>query len=144
LDEMLNECTFTVGRPSEAILDMIQEGLDHINVYLTDLTTRSGQPPQQIIDCFLKQYAQLNPTNDWNRYSKYFTHYTKWELERLQMTGASASSIDAVTVHKKCYELFKKEYCDTWQEILIKFEESTQYTETGKTVSQQQQLFNKS
>ncbi|KIK17310.1 hypothetical protein PISMIDRAFT_111768, partial [Pisolithus microcarpus 441] len=50
----------------------------------------------------------------------------------------------AVTVRKKCYELFKKEYCDTWQEILIKFKESTQYTETGKTVTQRQQLFNKS
>ncbi|KAI6024527.1 hypothetical protein EDC04DRAFT_2900037 [Pisolithus marmoratus] len=57
LDEMLNKCTFTVGRPLEAVLDMIQEGLDHINVYLTDLATHSGQPPQQIIDCFLKQYA---------------------------------------------------------------------------------------
>ncbi|KAI6105013.1 hypothetical protein EDD16DRAFT_1491886, partial [Pisolithus croceorrhizus] len=42
------------------------------------------------------------------------------------------------------YELFKKEYRDTWQDILIKFEESTQYTETGKTIAQQQQLFNKS
>ncbi|KAI5987242.1 hypothetical protein EDD15DRAFT_2174002 [Pisolithus albus] len=50
----------------------------------------------------------------------------------------------AATVRKKCYELFKKEYSDTWQEILIKFEESTQYTETGKTVAQRQQLFNKS
>ncbi|KAI6042182.1 hypothetical protein EDC04DRAFT_2564591, partial [Pisolithus marmoratus] len=50
----------------------------------------------------------------------------------------------AATVRKKCYELFKKEYHDTWQEILIKFEESTQYTETGKTIAQQQQLFNKS
>ncbi|KAI6152840.1 hypothetical protein EDD17DRAFT_1490773, partial [Pisolithus thermaeus] len=42
------------------------------------------------------------------------------------------------------YELFKKEYRDTWQDILIKFEESTQYTETGKTIAQRQQLFNKS
>ncbi|KAI6037228.1 hypothetical protein BKA83DRAFT_16431, partial [Pisolithus microcarpus] len=107
---------------------MIQEGLDHISAYLTDLATRSGQPPQQIIDRFLKQHARLNPTNDWNRYSKYFTHYTD----------------TAVTVRKKCYELFKKEYRDTWHEILIKFEESTQYTEAGKTVAQRQQLFNKS
>ncbi|KAI6098460.1 hypothetical protein F5141DRAFT_1010662 [Pisolithus sp. B1] len=48
------------------------------------------------------------------------------------------------TVHKKCYELFKKEYRDTWQDILLKFEESMQYMETGKTVAQWQQLFNKS
>ncbi|KAI6038136.1 hypothetical protein EDC04DRAFT_2524467, partial [Pisolithus marmoratus] len=144
LDEMFDACTFTVGRPSEAVLDMIQEGLDHINAYLTDLATRSGQPPQQIIDRFLKQYARSNPTNDWNRYSKYFTHYTARELERLRMSGVSTGSIDTVTVRKKCYELFKKEYRNTWQEILVKFEESTQYTETGKTVSQWQQLFNKS
>ncbi|KIM57584.1 hypothetical protein SCLCIDRAFT_130146, partial [Scleroderma citrinum Foug A] len=44
----------------------------------------------------------------------------------------------------KCYKLFKKEHPDTWQDILIKFEDSTHYTETGKTASQQQQLFNKS
>ncbi|KAI6024285.1 hypothetical protein EDC04DRAFT_2574366, partial [Pisolithus marmoratus] len=50
----------------------------------------------------------------------------------------------AAAVCKKCYELFKKEYHDTWQEILIKFKESTQYMETGKTIAQQQQLFNKS
>ncbi|KAI5980421.1 hypothetical protein EDC04DRAFT_2596733, partial [Pisolithus marmoratus] len=81
--------------------------------------------------------------NDWNRYSKYFTHYMAWELERLQMSGVSTGSIN-ITMRKKCYELFKKEYHDTWQEILVKFEESTQYTETGKTVSQWQQLFNKS
>ncbi|KAI6115355.1 hypothetical protein EDD16DRAFT_1441618, partial [Pisolithus croceorrhizus] len=42
------------------------------------------------------------------------------------------------------YELFKKEYHDTWQDILLKFEESTWYMETGKTVTQRQQLFNKS
>ncbi|KIM55283.1 hypothetical protein SCLCIDRAFT_82006, partial [Scleroderma citrinum Foug A] len=44
----------------------------------------------------------------------------------------------------KCYKLFKKDYPDTWQKILIKFEESTQYTEIGKTLGQWQQLFNKS
>ncbi|KAI6027130.1 hypothetical protein EDC04DRAFT_2899392 [Pisolithus marmoratus] len=66
LDEMLDGSMFMVGQPSEAILDMIEEGLAHINTYLTDLATHSGQPPQQIVDCFLKQYAQLNPSNDWN------------------------------------------------------------------------------
>ncbi|KAI5991008.1 hypothetical protein EDD15DRAFT_2119414, partial [Pisolithus albus] len=133
------------GRPSEAVLDMIQEGLDHITAYLTDLATRSGQPPQQILDRFLKQYSRLNPANDWNRYSKYFSHYTERELERLRKSGSfTGAQSTAATVRKKCYELFKKEYSDTWQEILIKFEESTQYTETGKTVAQRQQLFNKS
>ena len=56
-DEMFEGTHFTVGRPLDAIKDMIQEGLDHINKYLTDLVAHTGQPPQQIIDRFLKQYA---------------------------------------------------------------------------------------
>lgn len=47
-------------------------------------------------------------------------------------------------VRTKCYELFKKTYPETWQDILIKFEESVQYTETGKTLAQRQQIFDKS
>ncbi|KIM62212.1 hypothetical protein SCLCIDRAFT_120073 [Scleroderma citrinum Foug A] len=114
---------------------MIQEGLDHMNAYLMDLVACSGQPPQQIIDRFLKQHARSNPTNDWNSYLKYFTQYTEQELARLWETGEFAGS---------CYELFKKQYPDMWQGILTKFEESAQYTEIGKTLGQQQQLFNKS
>jgi len=161
-DNMFDDGTFVVGRPSEAILDIVQEGLDHINAYLTDLVAHSGQPPQQIIDQFLKQHARSNPTNDWNSYSKYFTQHTEQELARLWNTGEFSGSVDstpckgtlnrlpysnqitAVTVHKKCYELFKKQYPATWQEILTKFKESTQYTEIGKTIAQWQQLFNKS
>ena len=94
-DEMFDDSTFAVGRPSEAILDMIQEGLVHINAYLMDLAARSGQPPQQIIDHFLKQHARSNPTNNWNSYSKYFTHYTEQELARLRKTGEFASSVDS-------------------------------------------------
>ncbi|KIM56431.1 hypothetical protein SCLCIDRAFT_132760 [Scleroderma citrinum Foug A] len=141
---------------------MIQEGLDHINAYLTDLAARSGQPPQQIIDRFLKQHARSNPTNNWNSYSKYFTQHTEQELVRLRKTREFAGSVDstpckgilnrlpysnqitAATVRKKCYELFKKRYPDMWQGILTKFEESAQYTEMGKTFGHRQQLFNRS
>ena len=31
-----------------------------------------------------------------------------------------------------------------WQDILIKFEDSMQYTESGRTMAQWQQLFNES
>ena len=116
-----------VGRPSNTVLDIVQEGLDHITAYLTDLAVCSGQPPQQLIDRFMKQYACLNSANDWNKYSKYFAQNTQAELNHLGMTGAQAGTIDtkckgtvsgdisfytdhiaAVTVHKQCYELFKK------------------------------------
>ncbi|KAI6103436.1 hypothetical protein F5141DRAFT_1065251 [Pisolithus sp. B1] len=85
-DDIFDGSTFVVGRPSEAILDMIQE---------------------------------------------------ERELECLQKSGSFTGSIESTplaTVCKKCYELFKKEYCDTWQDILLKFKESMQYTETGKTL----------
>jgi len=94
-DEMFDDSNFVVGRPSEAILDMIQEGLDHIDAYLTDLVAHSGQPPQQVIDCFLKQHTRSNPTNDWNSYSKYFTHYTEQELARLWKTREFTGSVDS-------------------------------------------------
>lgn len=64
LDEAAEGNNFLVGRPSDAVLDMIQEGLDYIGTYLTDLATRTGQPPQQIVDRFPKQYARLIPVND--------------------------------------------------------------------------------
>ncbi|KIM69899.1 hypothetical protein SCLCIDRAFT_101552 [Scleroderma citrinum Foug A] len=117
---------------------MIQEGLEHINKYLTDLAAFTGQLPQQIIDCFLKQYAQLIPTNNWNHYSKYFTHFLDGGF------SGTIESTPSVTIRRKCYKLFKKEHPNTWQDIHIKFEDSTHYTETGKTASQWQQLFNKS
>lgn len=94
LDEVAKGNNFTVGRPSEATLDTIQEGLDYIGTYLADLAARTGQPPQQIIDCFLKQYAWLIPANNWNRYAKYFAHYMEQELERLQKTGEFTGTID--------------------------------------------------
>ena len=49
----------------------------------------------------------------------------------------------AVTIRKRCYELFKIQYPDTWQGILLKFEESTQYTEARRTFGQWQQMFNR-
>ena len=85
LDEMTDD--FSVGRPSGAILATIQEGLDHISTYLADLAVRTEQPPQQILNRFLRQYGRLTPSNDWNRYLKYFTAHTEQEMERLQKTG---------------------------------------------------------
>ena len=91
---------FVVGRPSDAVLTMIQEGLDHITTYLTDLAARSGQPPQQLIDRFVKQYTSLNSENDWNKYSKYYTQNTQAEVDRLRRnTGAQSDSIDPKCRH---------------------------------------------
>ena len=86
---------FVVGRPSDAMLTMIQEGLDHITTYLTDLAARSGQPPQQLIDRFVRQYTGLNSENDWNKYSKYYTQNTQAEVDRLRRNaGAQCDTID--------------------------------------------------
>ena len=93
LDES-KDSQFAVGRPSDAVLDVIQEGLDHITMCLTDLAVRSGQPPQQLIDHFMKQYLRLNSANDWNKYSKYFAQNTQAELDRFRKTGVQGGTID--------------------------------------------------
>ena len=94
LDETCDEIAFAVGRPSQATLDMIQEGLDCIHADLADLADRSRQPPQQIVDRFIKQYGRLNPSNDWNRYQKYFRHFTEQEMDRLRKSGTFSGKID--------------------------------------------------
>ncbi|KIM70519.1 hypothetical protein SCLCIDRAFT_100401, partial [Scleroderma citrinum Foug A] len=120
---------------------IMEEGLDQIAASLTDLAACSSQPPQQLMDHFVRQYARLNSANDWNKYGKFYVQNMEAELERLCKSGED--SIMIVTVHKWCYELFKKDNSN-WQKILLKFKESTQYAEVGKTIAQRQQLFNKS
>ncbi|KIM65565.1 hypothetical protein SCLCIDRAFT_82417, partial [Scleroderma citrinum Foug A] len=122
---------------------IVEEGFDQIAASLTDLAARSGQPPQQLMDRFIKQYACLNSANDWNKYGKFYTQNMEAELEHLRKSGEDTIMIDMVTVRKRCYELFKKDN-PNWQRILLKFEESIQYDEVGKTFAQWQQLFNKS
>ena len=106
LDGTCDGIMFAIGRPSQATLDMIQEGLDHIHADLTDLAGRSGQPAQQIINRFIKQYASLNPLNDWNRYSKYYPHFMEQELDRLRKTGTFSGTIDSTPCKCMLYGRF--------------------------------------
>ncbi|KAI6122918.1 hypothetical protein EDD16DRAFT_1704842 [Pisolithus croceorrhizus] len=136
-DDTFDGSTFVVGRLSDAVLDMIQEGLDHITAYLTVLATH-------ILDNPLSRFLITSSSNPDS-----IPQMTGIEckLEPLWKSGSFTGSIESTpsaTIHKKCYEPFKKDYHDTWQDILIKFKESMRYTETRKTVAQQQQLFNKS
>ena len=94
LDETCDGIAFAVGRPSQATLDMIQEGLDRIHADLADLAACSKQPPQQIVDRFVKQYGRLNPSNDWNQYQKYYRHFTEQEVDRLRKSGTFSGKID--------------------------------------------------
>jgi hypothetical protein len=49
----------------------------------------------------------------------------------------------ATKVQRRCYELFREVYPDTWQDILEKFQEANEFANMGKTVAQHQLLFNK-
>ena len=91
---------------SKICVDMIQEGLDCIHADLTDLAGRSGQPAQQIVDRFIKQYAHLNPSNDWNRYSKYYPHFMEQELDWLRKTGTFSGTIDSTPCKCMLYGRF--------------------------------------
>ena len=46
-------------------------------------------------------------------------------------------------VRRQCYDLFRGAYPDTWKDILEKSQEVNDCVDTGKTVAQRQQLFNK-
>jgi uncharacterized protein YoxC len=46
-------------------------------------------------------------------------------------------------VRRQCYNLFRGAYPDTWKDILEKSQEVNDCVDAGKTVAQQQQLFNK-
>jgi hypothetical protein len=46
-------------------------------------------------------------------------------------------------VRRQCYDLFRGTYPDTWKDILEKSQEVNDCVDVGKTVAQQQQLFNK-
>ena len=93
LDQIFDDNTFIVGRPSEAVLDIMEEGLDQIAASLTDLAAHSGQPPQQLMDCFVRQYACLNSANDWNKYGKFYVQNMEAELERLRKSGEDSIMI---------------------------------------------------
>lgn len=116
LDRMFNDDTFIVGRPSKAVRNIVEEGFDQIAASLTDLAAHSGQPPQQLMDHFIKQYARLNSANDWNKYGKFYTQNMEAELEHLCKSGEDTIMIDS----PGCKHTMTTLYCS----ILTTFQQS--------------------
>ena len=116
LDWMFNDNTFIVGRPSEAVLDIVEEGLDQIAASLTDLAAHSGQPPQQLMDRFIRQYAHLNSANNWNKYGKFYVQNMEAELEHPRKSGEDSIMIGS----PGCKHTMTTMYCS----ILTMFQRS--------------------
>ncbi|KAG1797302.1 uncharacterized protein BJ212DRAFT_1289753, partial [Suillus subaureus] len=77
--------------------------------------------------------------NYWNLYTGYFKDQMRQELVRL---GDGAPPQDGTGVHCQCYELFKKSYPDTYQDILNTYRELNMLTD-NQTIAQCTQSFQK-
>ncbi|KAG1801847.1 uncharacterized protein BJ212DRAFT_1286325, partial [Suillus subaureus] len=77
--------------------------------------------------------------NYWNLYTGYFKDWMHQELVRL---GNGAPPQDGTGVCHQCYELFKKSYPDTYQDILNTYGELDMLTD-NQTIAQCTQSFQK-
>lgn len=75
--------SFIVGRISEVVLDILDEGFQCLHDEISKISIQSGLPPQQVIDCFIKNYTRSNGSNHWNNYQIYFAQHMQSELARL-------------------------------------------------------------
>ncbi|KAG6374453.1 hypothetical protein JVT61DRAFT_4495 [Boletus reticuloceps] len=130
-----------LGRPSAAVTEMLESGFASINDQFSQLAGRVGMPFPQVVARFTRRFARLNSTNGWNLYQKYFAANKVQELARLpenKVVEATPSSQMA-----KCYQLFRSEYTETWNEILTTFEEAESLVDVARTVAHRQQTFAK-
>ena len=75
--------SFVVGRTSEVVLDILDEGFQRLHDEISEISIQSGLPPQQVVDRFIKNYARSNGSNHWNEYQTYFAQHMQCELARL-------------------------------------------------------------
>ena len=154
--------SFIVGRTSEVVLDILDEGFQRLHDEISEISIQSSLPLQQVTDCFIRNYAWLNGGNHWNEYQIYFAQHMQVELTRLYRPNATVtgtpcdsffdlhirkrlcwSCLTAARIWRQCYDLFWGAYPDTWKDILEKSQELNDCVDAGKTVAQRQQLFNK-
>ena len=134
---------FVVGRVSDSVLTMLNEGFDEINEMFSKLAARVRMPFHQVSDRYIRQHSHSHGGNIWNLYSKYFTENTEQELARLPK-GEHVMGTPTTDIRKRCYALFKEEYKDTYTMILETWKEAKELENMGGTIVQRQQLFDKS
>jgi hypothetical protein len=99
--------SFIVGRTSEAVLDILDEGFQRLHDEISEISIQSSLPPQQVIDRFIRNYARSNGGNHWNEYQTYFAQHMQGELTRLYgpeatVTGTPCDLFSDLRVRKDC------------------------------------------
>jgi hypothetical protein len=99
--------SFIVGRTSEVVLDILDEGFQCLHDEISEISIQSGLPPQQVIDHFIRNYARSNSGNHWNEYQTYFAQHMQGELTRLYgpeatVTGTPCDLFSNLHVRKDC------------------------------------------
>ena len=49
--------SFIVGRTSEVVLDILDEGFQRLHDEISEISIQSSLPLQQVTDCFIRNYA---------------------------------------------------------------------------------------
>ncbi|KIK47789.1 hypothetical protein CY34DRAFT_73320 [Suillus luteus UH-Slu-Lm8-n1] len=127
------------GRRQGVANALLQEGFMRLETVIRDVSRNTSIPTHQVIALWHKSNGRsFNNVNHWNAYSSYFKANPQQELKRL---GDMAP--EGATVRRNCYELFKKEYPDSWQTILEYHEEATVLMGAPQTVAMRAQEFHK-
>ena len=131
-----------VGRVSDSILTILNEGFDEINEMLSKLAARMKMPFHQVSDHYIHQHSHSHSGNIWNSYSMYFMENMEQELARLPK-GKHVTGTPMPDIRKRCYALFKEAYKDTYTRILEKWKEAKELENMDSTIAQCQLLFDK-
>ncbi|KAG1855715.1 hypothetical protein DFJ58DRAFT_646999, partial [Suillus subalutaceus] len=127
------------GRRQDIANALLQEGFMKLETVIRDMSHDTFIPTHQVIALWHKSNGcSFTNVNHWNAYSSYFKANPQQELKRL---GNMAP--EGVTVRRNCYELFKKEYPDSWQTILEYHEEAAMLMGAPQTVAMRAQEFHK-
>ena len=124
------------GRPSSKTLSVVDAELATLDTKLNNLSKKTGISITNI----LKRWntTKTRGSSLWNLYQKYFTANKAEELHRLGLdTAAKVTGV----VRSEAYVAFRKEYPDSWPEVL---EVWAQYEELGgarKTAQQRALAF---
>ncbi|KAI5983563.1 hypothetical protein F5J12DRAFT_940411 [Pisolithus orientalis] len=139
-----NDSLYTCGRLPATTIDEFNEGFQQVNKIFSKLGESQGMPWQQVKDCYNHQYSHSNMQNLWNVYSVYFAKNPESELAQLPQGDHTIKGSPSIDIRKQCYACFKEVYSENYIDILETWKESEELQDLGGTVSQCQQLFNKS
>ncbi|KAG0694724.1 hypothetical protein DFH29DRAFT_815014 [Suillus ampliporus] len=130
------------GRRQETANALLQKGFVELECIICNLSHDTSVPTHQVIALWHKSNGRsINNVNHWNVYSSYFKANPQQELKRLGNKAPEAPGMPSA--RRNCYELFKKEYPDSWQTVLEYHEEATMLLGVLQTVAMWAQEFNK-